>query len=481
MPVFSFFVWLALVAGAGWLAFPLSRRVFENVLPDAGLAFGRILFLAIWTMLTFYAGQIGVPVVWSAGFYLVLALFGIALWRRDRAQLTQTLRAHARAIRLAETLFLLVFLAFFVQRGFWSDTEGNNGEKGMDSALIAGLTRAQRLPPPNPYAAGTRLRSYYYFGHLETALLTRASFTTTRWSYNWMCATIPALCFPALFSLGAALTGRLKGGAFVVAAVFLSGTLEPLWQWLNLKQNWGERFLGLEPFSVSRVIPYTINEFPWFTFNQGDLHAHYFDFPFQLALMALAWSLFRAKRAGVAMLAALVLGAQILTNTWDFPIYLLLVIFALVSPGAPPQLEDGAPAETERAPNARAHSASVACASAQSAPAHPALKNSALAQSALTDSASAHSARARFAQGTRHLALALAVAAIALALGAPFLLGVRSAALPPQPLPQPASPLREWLLLWAPIVLGWWSFAALVLLTACARRVGRCSLRARAL
>lgn len=412
MVVLSFFVWLVLVLGAGWLAFPVSRRIFEGTLPDAGLAVGRVLFLAIWTLLAFYAGQIGISVAWGAGIYAPLAVAGLVLWRRDRVALAQTLRANGRAIRRVETVFVAVFLGFFVLRGFWSDTNGSNGEKGMDSALIASLTRAQHLPPPNPYAAGAQLQSYYYFGHLETALLTRASATTTRWSYNWMCATLPALCFAALFPLGAALTGSSKGGALVTAAVLLGGTLEPIYQWLNEDAFWRARFLGLEPFNISRVLPFTINEFPWFTFNQADLHAHYFALPFALAQMALAWSLYRTKKPAVALLSALLLGAQIMTNTWDFPIYWLLVAGAMLCSG---------------------------------------------------QSAGTPLPRRKWALWARQFALALGVAVVALGVAAPFLLRVQSVAAPPQPLPQPGSPLREWLLLWGPATLGWWNFAALVI------------------
>ena len=303
-------------------------------------------------------------------------------------------------------------------RGFWSDTNGSNGEKGMDSALIASLSRAQKLPPPNPYAAGARLQSYYYFGHLEAALLTRASFTTTRWSYNWMCATLPALCFAALLPMGVALTQSSKGGALVTIAILLGGTLEPIYQWFNEDAFWRARPFGIEAFNISRVLPFAISEFPWFTFNQADLHAHYFALPFALAQMALAWSLYRSKRWPVALLSALLLGAQAMTNTWDFPVYCLLVGLAILCP----------------APKNSSANAS------KTAPRH-----------------------LFWASSARRLALGIGVAVVALGVAAPFLLGIKSIATPPQPLPQPASALREWLLLWGPASLGWWTFAALVI------------------
>ncbi|HEX8465677.1 MAG TPA: DUF2298 domain-containing protein, partial [Abditibacterium sp.] len=404
MPLFSFCCWLALVWGAGWLFFPFSRRIFGDVLPDGGLAVGRVLFLAIWTLLAFWAGNFGVSTQISAGFWLVLAALGWFFAFKTRTELRADIRTRKRAIWASEAVFLLIFLGFFGLRGFWSDTNGTNGEKSMDSALIGSLARAERLPPPNPYAAGARLQSYYLFGHLETALLTRAVASTPRWTYNLMCATLPALCFSVMFSLGAALSGRLLGGAFVAATVLGLGTLQPLYQWLYPAQFGLNPPFRLDFFAVSRVIPFSINEFPWFTFNQADLHAHYFDFPFALATICLAYAVFRGQKMAIGA-AVLVLAAQILTNTWDFPAYAIVVGLALL---ARPQAAN----ESEAQPTPL---------------------------------------QARFG-------LAVVVVLGALFLAAPYLLGIKTAASPPQKLPQPASPLREWLLLWGVCAAAWWSF-----------------------
>lgn len=416
MPIFSFVLWFLLVWASGWFAFPFLRRLSGHALPDGGLALGRIAFLIVWGLLAFWLGHIGVPVAISAVLYLPLAAVGGWQWWRERAVLQTDVRRRSSALISTEAVFMCVFLLFFALRGYWSDTNGNNGEKPMDSALIGTLLRAQKLPPENPYSAVARLDSYYIFGHLETALLTRASLTTGRWSYNLMCATLPALCFSVLFSLGAGLTRRLDGGVFVSGTILGLGTLQPLFQWFKPEgiEPWALLRGDLEPirrlafFDVSRPLPNAINEFPWFTFNQADLHAHYFDFPIELALMSLAWAIFRAptERLRVALLGmvALFSGAQILTNTWDFPAYALGVGLAFLL----------APRD----------------------------KNDSKASAKL-----------------RVLKFFAAMVA-ALVLASPYLLGINTAARGPSPLPQPASPLREWLLLWAPIAVAWTAFCA---------------------
>ena len=70
-----------------------------------------------------------------------------------------------------------------------------------------------------------------------------------------------------------------------------------------------------------------INEFPFFTFLYGDMHAHMLDMP--LVMLALAWAVSLATEGSrkrtilesglVWFCGALILGATRVTNMWDFP------------------------------------------------------------------------------------------------------------------------------------------------------------------
>src|SRR6185312_15757686 len=79
-------------------------------------------------------------------------------------------------------------------------------------------------------------------------------------------------------------------------------------------------------WASSRVIPFTINEFPFWSFLYSDLHAHVIDLPIVLLGLGTAASLFSAShiRPGAWLtvaLAALALGAMACINTWDAPTY----------------------------------------------------------------------------------------------------------------------------------------------------------------
>ncbi len=98
----------------------------------------------------------------------------------------------------------------------------------------------------------------------------------------------------------------------------------------------GKGFPAFDYWAASRVIPFTINEFPLWTFTFADLHPHLIAMPFGLLVVGLALNwLVRGESAprlwlvGLSILA-LSLGALGAINTWDLPTYALLVGAALL-------------------------------------------------------------------------------------------------------------------------------------------------------
>ncbi len=90
----------------------------------------------------------------------------------------------------------------------------------------------------------------------------------------------------------------------------------------------------------SRVIPWTINEFPFWSFLFADLHPHMIGIPFALFFLALVLTLIKDSDVygrvlwpwGAALLAlfALMLGTLASINLWELPTYALLGIGALL-------------------------------------------------------------------------------------------------------------------------------------------------------
>jgi YYY domain-containing protein len=109
---------------------------------------------------------------------------------------------------------------------------------------------------------------------------------------------------------------------------------------------------GFDYWAPSRVIPHTINEFPFWTFLFADLHPHLVSIPFGVAVIGLSLHLLLpikqpdsegpapphlllriVQRALNLALLSLVLGSLGAINTWDLPTYAILVAGCLLLAG----------------------------------------------------------------------------------------------------------------------------------------------------
>ena len=109
--------------------------MWRNLLPDAGLAVGRILALCLWTLIAFWLGSGGVPTRISALLVFPCLFAGACVLWRERDSLLETVREKRRGLIVGEALFLGVFFFFLLLRGFGPETV--DGEKQMDMAMIA--------------------------------------------------------------------------------------------------------------------------------------------------------------------------------------------------------------------------------------------------------------------------------------------------------------------------------------------------------
>ena len=166
-----------------------------------------------------------------------------------------------------------------------------NTEKPMDMAFLNAANRADTFPPEDPWLAGADL-NYYYLGHLAMAVLVKLTGRRARTSgYNLAVAALFALTAAAVFTLAATLWGAARGprgalraGLAAVVLVLVAGNLEGA----RLLIADGGPLREYDWFAASRVIDDTINEFPWFSFLLGDLHAHVLALPFTLLALAFA-------------------------------------------------------------------------------------------------------------------------------------------------------------------------------------------------
>lgn len=333
--------WFGALWLSGWLLLPASRRLFPR-LPDAGLSAGRLLFLLIGTLICFWGAALHLLPLRLAPIVLAVLAFAAA-WGWREAGMRAWARDNRKNLVFSDAMFTLAWAFFLWVR--LCHPEVGDLEKPMDMALISAGMRADWLPFPNPWYSDALFTNYYYFGHLMGALLARSLFTAPHIAYNLIQPTFCAFFLSVLCSVGWALSRSKWGGVGVMLLVGVGGHYEPLRQ-IAQKLSEKQPLWPLDWWKTSRVIENTINEYPAFTLGIGDAHAHFFALSFAVLWFALLLQLFGAslrRRRITLVICGVMLGAWLMTNTWDVPLFgllLLIVAGALTRPIAAPALSD---------------------------------------------------------------------------------------------------------------------------------------------
>ncbi len=276
---------------------------------------------------------------------LALVLLGRVAWAAQRRQMAAFIAQRRRLLLGQEALFLVAFLLFVLVRLLNPDLwhPWNGGEKFMEFAFLNATLRSPVFPPYDPYFAGG-IVNYYYYGLYLIGLPIRLTGIFAEVAFNLAVPSLFALTALAAWSLGHAIASRardvrpLVGGALAVVLTLLLGNLTGIeWALNGLAEVMrGGAFPPFDYWAASRVIPYTINEFPLWTFTFADLHPHLISMPFGLLTVGLAlnWLVHRpiTPRRWLLnlLLIALALGSLGAINTWDLPTYALLVAGAML-------------------------------------------------------------------------------------------------------------------------------------------------------
>jgi len=369
-------LWLLVWYALALIGLPLAALVFSARALDGGwlwarmiglIAFGYAIWLPVSARLWQYDG-------WGmiAGLMLTLALSAAALVAHGRRRiaadgetahhatlafelyhgflaLRTMLRERWRWIVGGEALFLAAFAFLLMLRwlnpDLWQPIWG--GEKPFEFGFLNALIRTPVLPPYNPFFSDGII-NYYYYGFFLMSIPVRLTGIPPSVAYNLIVPTLFALMLSAVFALvvrirgswqwgvvGALLVGVVGNLAAVFPANWARG-LAPVFDALNAGlAGFGER-LGDWFVGPTRVIPSTINEFPYFSFLFADLHPHTIALPITVLMIALVFEACVARPTGWADRAArwgvtaLTLGALAVTNSWDFPTYGLLLGGALL-------------------------------------------------------------------------------------------------------------------------------------------------------
>lgn len=345
------FIWWLIIQILGWAALPVAYRVFRW-LPDRGFAFSKPLGLLLASYFLWLGATTGFLRNGAGGILAAIGLLAaISAWiflkgqDKDsgplRLSLPAFLRQNKAMIWRLEILFTVGLVAWAVLRAY-ADFKINpaGGEKFMEIAFLNGILNSPQFPPLDPWLSGFAI-SYYYFGYVMMAFMTRLSGAVPGVGFDLYDALLFALTlvgvFGVVFNLVASAQRRapasnagrapmrygLFGALLVTVMGNLEGFLEALyargvlpanfWNWINIPGLVGNPVTGsffpegwLWWWRASRVIQdydlsnqplgiSPITEFPFFSFLLGDNHPHVLALPFVLLAIALALNLLRRQ------------------------------------------------------------------------------------------------------------------------------------------------------------------------------------------
>ncbi len=374
------FIWWLWVEVLGLIAFPLAFAVFKG-LPDRGYAFAKALAILLLGYFLWLTASLHILPNARGSIILLIIVLVIAslfIFRRHRSQLMEFLRENRSLILTIEVVFALSFAIWALVRAYDPDIAAT--EKPMDFAFLNGILRSQHFPPNDPWLSGLHI-SYYYFGYLMIAMLSKLTGVPSAVSFNLALALLFALTVIGAFSLVYNLV-RLSGksesesthvkaiGFGLVGAMFLvvlgnwEGVLELVrahglgsdgfWQWISIKDLsqpyqseswyptdtwwWWRATRIIDTVVDTQSLDYTITEFPFFSFLLGDLHPHVMALPFVLLALSLSLNLLASsERLSLTWLRtnplqfgclALCLGGLGFLNSWDFPTFTMAFVAA---------------------------------------------------------------------------------------------------------------------------------------------------------
>ncbi len=385
---FGVILWLVLAQILGLVGLPLAMRVGSR-LPDKGYILAKPIGAAVMALVIWLIVSSRVLMNTVGTNYLGLSLsivFSGWLWWRYRDEMALFFQQRRKIIIIEEILFLVVFAILMGLRlgnpDLWHPTQG--GEKPMELTHVNALLKSAYFPPYDPWFSDGYVNYYYYGQYIFTTWM-KLTGIRPGIAFNLAVPMVGTFTATAAFSLVLNLVGlhqqrlaRLANETYhkiswrkpVVAGLFgtlmLAGignldSIAQIFQGQKSVVDFAQK-LNLYPgepvqqvkffdyWRSSRVVPYTINEFPIFDSIYADFHANIIALSFTLVILGIAlnliatnwlgydesgqrfwkrarrrvWKVFDGSLVTPLILAVLIglLGA---TNTWDVPTYLAII------------------------------------------------------------------------------------------------------------------------------------------------------------
>lgn len=353
--------WWSALFFVGAAAFPLTKRLFPTWF-DRGYLFAKAVGFAVISYIVYVLGTLRIaPFTQLTVFLATGIVFVVGIMPGFFHPNTRTIVKNRQRLLYWVNIIGIEELCFFFLLLLWSWVKAHEPsirglEKFMDFGFMQSILNTKYFPALDIWWAGGYI-NYYYFGHLVTAVLTRVSGLTLPYTFNLMLATLFALTATMSFSIGVQLIRfkqkaswgiALFSGVITSFLVTLAGNMQTiyaftkgytgdsvqpfwtlLWSLSELPERIGDGMQTYWYANATRFIPFTIHEFPGYSFVVSDVHGHVLSLPFVLLALALLVYMFFSdvkKQIFHMLFFGFLLGILLMTNALDGPIYGLIFV-----------------------------------------------------------------------------------------------------------------------------------------------------------
>ena len=377
--------WTIFLMFMGFITLPLAAKLWGGfssggflLSQPLGLIFTCLL---LWTLTHLKICKVNVLCILLCALVIAVCCYVPGKLRESLFKKLKS-KGFVEAAVVEETVFLVIFFLMCYYKGFLPDINGQ--EKFMDYGFIMSMLRNGSLPANDMWLSGYSI-NYYYFGQYIWTVVIKTTNIPSGVGYNLAMCSATALPFAMSFSIGkfmieAASKRGFKDNKFIkYIAGLLTGCAVSLWgnshsfyydeksfgnKMLDIFRSMGidvgrtdhffypdsTRFIGWNP---DLGVDYTIEEFPFYSYIVGDLHAHVISMIIVLLISAIILSMICAVKLPSKeevelvhgldnlggdsnsrilpelestitlhlVLCAVLLGCAQMTNYWDFLIY----------------------------------------------------------------------------------------------------------------------------------------------------------------
>lgn len=319
MEIGKFIVWYIFLFIFGVIGLPIATKLFANF-KDKGYGFskaiGLLVFgLPIWLLSSLKIFNFQSPLL--IVFFFLAAIASFVALGKMKFKIN-------KYMVLQEVMFFVIFLIWGLIRSANPRIEGT--EKFMNIAFMNSINLSESFPPLDPWFS-TGTINYYYFGHYLFTVVSKITLIPVSFAYNLALNSIIGMLFISLNSIFTTIFEKLSSKKALILSLFISflicfgGNLHYVWSIFESSVERTE-FSYFFP-DATRIIPFTINEFPSYSVVLGDLHGHYLALPYFLIAIALSLvsfkiNIFSKKKIIFNLLISIFIVSLYSINSWDY-------------------------------------------------------------------------------------------------------------------------------------------------------------------